>query len=409
MERLRFFLPLFLFFWASFVYADNVLTKANVNGDRLYLEFAHAVDPESFRTFRLLKPDSVRYVFDLKDTKLGSKRVPLGLKHDSVKAIRISQFHTHTVRIVIETAKKYRMIHGRKGARLYNITLPEGKKKKGGVGDLFSSIKTGNDHSKAKPPVHNKHQKVSKKKTVKAHLIKPPVAKPRRKYTIIIDPGHGGHDTGAIGGQKREKDVVLQIGRRVRRHLSNMDFRVIMTRSSDRFVRLGNRTRFANRKHGDVFVSIHANSIGDPKKRYRHGVETFFLQITRSARAKRVAAKENSVVLRRSDRLSKNVILNSVMTGPKIVLSNKLAIDIQGHILGNLRTKYKGVADGGVRPAPFWVLVGAEMPAVLVETGYISNPTERRRLLDPHYQDLLAKGIAEGIANYLKNREREFE
>jgi len=188
-----------------------------------------------------------------------------------------------------------------------------------------------------------------------------------------------------------------------------MGIRVVMTRQSDHFVRLRNRTRYANRKHGDVFVSIHANAVGKHQKRSRHGVETFFLQTTRSDRAKRVAARENSVVLKRSDRLSKNVILNAVMTGPKIVLSNKLAIDVQRHILGNLRKKYRNVVDGGVRPAPFWVLVGAEMPAVLIETGYISNPMERKRLFSSRYQDLMARGIAEGIANYLRNREKEFE
>jgi N-acetylmuramoyl-L-alanine amidase len=399
---MRYFLVV-LFVWVSFAQADNVLTKANVKGDRLYLEFAHAVDPESFHTFRLLKPDSARYVLDLKQTRLGSKRVPLGLKHDGAKAIRISQFHTHTVRIVIEVSKKYRMIHGRKGARLYNITLPKTKKHKKSVSELFSKATSKN---KLKPV----HYEMSSKKEIKhTKATKPRIVVSRRRYTIILDPGHGGHDTGAIGAHKREKDIVLQIGKRLRRHLSKMGFRVIMTRSSDRFVRLRNRTRFANRKKGDVFVSIHANSTASRKKRYRHGVETFFLQTTRSARAKSVAARENSVVLRRSDKLSKNVILNSVMTGPKIVLSNKLAIDVQRHILGNLRIKYKGVADGGVRPAPFWVLVGAEMPAVLVETGYISNPTERKRLTNSRYQDLLAKGIAEGIANYLANREKEFE
>ncbi len=381
---------LFVFGW-SVSAGDNILKKATVKNDRLYLEFAQAVDPESFHTFMLTKPGSVRYVFDLKQTRLGSRRVPLGLKHSRVKGIRISQFHPHTVRIVIETDGKYRMIHGRKGTRLYNITLPKGKES---VSELFSSVKMPSKSS-------HKTKKITKAKEPKIYT--------RHSYTIILDPGHGGHDTGAMIARRMEKDVVLSIALKVRKYLQKMGFRVIMTRSSDHFVRLRNRTRFANRKHGDIFVSIHANSISNPKKRYRHGVETYFLQTTRSERARQVAAKENSVVLRRSDRLSKNVILNAVMTGPKIVLSNKLAIDIQRHILGNLRSRYKGVEDGGVRPAPFWVLVGAEMPAVLVETGYLSNPTERRRLLDPRYQELLAKGIAEGIENYLANREREFE
>jgi N-acetylmuramoyl-L-alanine amidase len=98
--------------------------------------------------------------------------------------------------------------------------------------------------------------------------------------------------------------------------------------------------------------------------------------------------------------------LEAVLNGPKIELSHKLAIDIQSKILGNARQKYNGVQDGGVKPAPFWVLVGAQMPSVLVETGYVTNPTECRRLANADYQDRIAKGIAEGIYNYLLLREK---
>ncbi len=181
-----------------------------------------------------------------------------------------------------------------------------------------------------------------------------------------------------------------------------------MTRSSDHFVKLKNRTRFANKHKADIFVSIHANAIAN-KKRFGkvYGIETYFLQTTRSARSKRIAALENSVVLDKSDFLSKDVILNAVLSGPKIELSNKLAIDIQTRILRDVRRKYKGVKDGGVRPAPFWVLVGAQMPSVLVEVGYITNPIERRRIFTADYQNRIAKGIVEGISNYLIIREKE--
>jgi N-acetylmuramoyl-L-alanine amidase len=121
-----------------------------------------------------------------------------------------------------------------------------------------------------------------------------------------------------------------------------------------------------------------------------------------------VAARENSVVLHAKDKISKNVILN-LMTGPKIVMSNKLAIDVQRGMLRNLRRKFKGVKDNGVRPAPFWVLVGAQMPSVLVETGYITHPKEKKRIFNPRYQERIAKGIAEGISNYFANREKEME
>ncbi len=383
----------------------NTLEHAVVKGDALLLTFTHPFNPQMIHSFRLNRNGSIRYVFDLRGVRLGSSRVPLGLHHAGVKSFRISQYRPRTVRVVVETPKRYNISYGNRSQNVCTIGLPHM-----GARSLFAAL--GTSAKKATKPTRpsRKHPATQRPTSAsKTHPVPVAVPLPRHRYTVIIDPGHGGHDTGAIGGHRREKDAVLQIARRLRRHLKRMGFRVIMTRSSDRFVRLRNRTRYANRKHGDVFVSIHANAIGKSQKRSRHGVETFFLQTTRSDRAKRVAARENSVVLKRSDRLSKNVILNAVMTGPKIVLSNKLAIDVQRHILGNLRKHYRNVEDGGVRPAPFWVLVGAEMPAVLVETGYISNPMERKRLFNAHYQDLLAKGIAEGIANYLRNREREME
>jgi N-acetylmuramoyl-L-alanine amidase len=379
------------------------LQRAVVKGDRLLLTFSRPFPQQILRTFRLTGDDSIRYVFDFSRTRLGSPRVPLGLRHRRVRSIRISQYRPDTVRIVVEVERPYRMIHGWRGGTIYGIGLPVDAAKPS-VGALFASVTS---------PQSGSSEPRSKKQTVRpaskhtAAVSKTPTL--RHRYTIVIDPGHGGHDTGAIGGGKREKDLVLAIARRTRNYLRKMGMHVIMTRSSDRFVRLRDRTRYANRKHGDVFVSIHANSIGNPKKRYRNGVETYFLQTTRSERAKRVAARENSVVLRRKDRLSKNVILNAVMTGPKIVLSNKLAIDVQRFILGNVHRLYRDVTDGGVRPAPFWVLVGAEMPAVLVEVGYLSNARERKRLFTRRYQERIAKGIAEGIVNYLRNREREIE
>jgi len=363
--------------------AGNTLIKAYVEGDRLLLRFAQPITPKAFRTFRLLKSGTVRYVFDIAHTRIGSTRVPLGLHHRAVTSFRISQYQSDTVRIVVQTQKPYHMIHGKRSSHEYYITLP---KQPTTIKQLFSDVRP----SEVSIP-HRASVKLS------------------RNYTVILDPGHGGHDTGAIAGGKREKDVVLQIAKRVRKHLETMGVRVLMTRDSNRFVPLRNRTRYANQKRGDVFVSIHANAIAGSKRRTRHGVETFFLQTSRSERAKRVAERENSVVLRRSDRLSKDVILNAVMTGPKIVLSNKLAIDVQRHILGNLQKRYRDVHDGGVRSGHFWVLVGAEMPAVLVEVGYISYPKERKRLFNSHYQDILAKGIAEGVVNYLRVREQELE
>ena len=230
-------------------------------------------------------------------------------------------------------------------------------------------------------------------KTPKINLKK----KSHRYEHVVIDAGHGGHDTGAIGGGKREKDLVLQIAKRLERQLKKQGYSVYMTRKKDRFLKLPQRTKIADKKNATVFISIHANSVPKRKRNKIQGVETFFLQKTRDAKSQRIAERENRAVLKGTNKLSRSVILDSVLSGPKIVESNKLAIDVQRRIITNLRTRYRGVKDGGVRHAPFWVLVGASRPSILVEVGYISHPKERKRLFTPRYQELIAKGIAEGV------------
>jgi N-acetylmuramoyl-L-alanine amidase len=171
---------------------------------------------------------------------------------------------------------------------------------------------------------------------------------------------------------------------------------------------LGQRTKIADKKDADVFISIHANAIAN-KNRFEavEGIETYFLQKTRDERSQRIAARENSAVLQGADALSKNVIIDSVLNGPKIVESNKLAIDVQKNIMRNVKSKYPDAKSGGVRPAPFYVLVGASRPSILVEIGYITNSKERKRLADPDYQERIAEGIVQGVNRYLDNRERE--
>jgi N-acetylmuramoyl-L-alanine amidase len=240
--------------------------------------------------------------------------------------------------------------------------------------------------------------------------VKKTYASRSHKYElIVIDAGHGGHDTGAIGAGKREKDLVLQISKRLKKQLKKRGHPVYMTRKKDRFLKLPQRTRIADKKKAVVFISIHANSVPRKKRNKIQGVETFFLQKTRDARSQRIAAREHKSVLKGTNKLSRSVIIDSVLSGPKIVQSNKLAIDVQRRIMANLRSRYKGVKDGGVRHAPFWVLVGASRPSILVEVGYISHPKERKRLFTPRYQELIAKGIAEGVDNYLNNRKKEID
>ncbi len=247
-------------------------------------------------------------------------------------------------------------------------------------------------------------QKRDVKKSSQKSIYVPPVIKNSQKV-IVIDPGHGGKDSGAIGyKRKREKDIVLQIAKRVYKKLRALGYKVYLTRRGDYFISLRNRTKFANRVKANLFISIHANAA--PKKsKYlsMKGLETFFLSPARSERAKRIAALENRVAMEHLSYYSKNVFLNFI-NREKTIQSNKLAIDIHRNVLYKLRQRYH-VIDGGVRPGPFWVLVGAQMPAVLIEVGYITNPTEAKRLTSPYYQELIADGIATGIVNYFKYNE----
>ena len=225
---------------------------------------------------------------------------------------------------------------------------------------------------------------------------------------IVIDAGHGGGDCGALCGGKQEKDLVLQITKKLQREFKRKGYRVYLTRGDDRFLKLGQRTRIADKKDAKVFISIHANAIANHERfDLVEGVETYFLQKTRDARSQSIAARENAAVLQGTDELSKNVIIDSVLNGPKIIQSHKLAIDVQNNIMKNLNRRYIDVKNGGVRPAPFYVLVGASRPSILVEVGYITNSKERKRLFTSDYQDKIAKGIVEGVSRYIDNRKRE--
>ena len=372
---------LFLFLLMTTVVfsAVNRLKKVDIVKGELRLQFTNTCNKNQIKRFALTKP--YRLVFDLKNTRLNHQNVANGFNN----SLRIAQYKPNVVRIVIENDKPYSCNPYKPYATktYYHIPLPK-----------KSSILPAKRYKKPK-------KKLIKKKEVFTNLHKNEI--------IVIDAGHGGHDTGAIGAGKREKDLVLQIAKRLEKQLKKRGHPVYMTRKKDRFLKLKQRTKIADKRKAVVFVSIHANAVAKKKRHKIHGIETFFLQNTRDARSQRIAARENKSVLKGTTKLSRNVIIDSVLSGPKIVESNKLAIAVHRRMITNVRTKYKGVRDGGVRHAPFWVLVGASRPSILVEVGYISHPKERKRLFQSSYQELIVKGIAEGIDSYLQNRRKEIE
>ncbi len=342
--------------------------------DKVIITLNQKVQKQDVKFYELNSKNRYRDIFDIR-TKLKFKVKKILLK--SIKSIRISQYDSKTVRIVLESNKP--------------------------INSIFSIEK-----NKIIIKIDNKKyfipKKIYYKKSIKTYTQTyfTPLVKQK---IVIIDPGHGGKDVGAIGYKRlKEKNAVLKIAMKLGKYLKKYGYKVYYTRSRDIFVKLRNRTHFANLKKADIFISIHANAA--PKKSQyltNKGIETYFLSPAKSTRAKRVSALENRVDLSSMDYFSKQVFLN-FLNREKIISSNKLAIDVQRGVLKNIRKRYK-VVDGGVRKAPFWVLVGAQMPAVLIETGYITNPTEAKRLFNPYYEDMLARGIADGVASYFeKNR-----
>ena len=221
-----------------------------------------------------------------------------------------------------------------------------------------------------------------------------------KNKVIVLDAGHGADDVGAVGPNKRyEKVVNLNVTKYLAALLKQRGYTVYLTRNNDTFIKVMDRTILANEKNADLFISVHTNAVPKEKANEVDGIETFFLSPARSERAKRVAELENKTDIREMSNSSKDVFLES-LNRPRITASHKFAIDVQAGILQSTRSKYKDVKDSGVREGPFWVLVGAQMPSILVELGYISHPTESKRLYDKDYQQLLANGIANGVDSY---------
>ncbi len=215
---------------------------------------------------------------------------------------------------------------------------------------------------------------------------------------IVIDPGHGGHDTGTIGPNGlEEKDLVLDVSRRLGKLLqTRLGAEVIYTRKDDTFIPLETRTAIANQEAADLFVSVHANSSHDPDAR---GVETYYLNFTSSPEALEVAARENAVSEKSIHELQD--LVKKIALKEKIEESQEFASDVQRSLHTGLAAKNPGERDRGVKKAPFIVLIGANMPSILAEISFLSNPGDERRLDTADYRQKIAESLYRGIAKYV--------
>ncbi|NHB40722.1 N-acetylmuramoyl-L-alanine amidase [Helicobacter pylori] len=229
--------------------------------------------------------------------------------------------------------------------------------------------------------------------------------KHKKHKKIVLDAGHGGKDCGAMSANLVcEKDIVLEVVKFLHKELKKRGYSVLLTRDKDIYIDLVARTELANKKSADLFISVHANSIPKHSTSNAHGIETYFLSTARSERARKVAEQENKDDVNLMDYFSKSLLLNSLNT-QRLIVSNKLAIDVQYGMLQSVRKNYPDVVDGGVREGPFWVLAGALMPSILIEIGYNSHAIESKRIQSKPYQKILAKGIADGIDSFFSKND----
>ena len=340
-------------------------------------------DNEVSYTHRLLKKDASikkpqRLYIDLNNSRLAkdiTKVVPIN--DNLLIDARAGQYASNSVRVVVDikSFETYKIFSLKNPFRI--------------VIDVWGTI------DKTIPP----EIEVSKKnaKIPPGALAKQLVLGVSR---IVIDPGHGGRDYGAPGYLRgvHEKDVVLKLSRRLAKKIrKELGCEVIMTRNSDRNLTLEERTAIANTKNADLFISIHTNAVRD---RRAYGIETFFLNLATDNDAILVAARENATSTKNISDLE--TILSDLMQNAKINESSRLAVHVQKSMDLHLRNHYSRIKSKGVKQAPFYVLLGAQMPAILIETSFISNPRECKRLNDIAYQDQMSEAIVNGIKEYIK-------
>jgi N-acetylmuramoyl-L-alanine amidase len=217
--------------------------------------------------------------------------------------------------------------------------------------------------------------------------------------TVVIDAGHGGKDPGARGkAGLLEKDVVLKVAQKVASRLKQKGYTVIMTRNRDVFIPLEERTAIANTKKADLFVSIHVNATVNRKAR---GIETYYLSLASTPEERQAAALENAVSSKQLGELQS--ILKDIMKNSKIKESRKFAGIVQSAMIQGMQKKYNKIKNRGVRKAPFFVLIGAQMPSILVEIGFLSNKDEEQRLRSTAYLNTVAAQIVTGVDHYSKS------
>jgi N-acetylmuramoyl-L-alanine amidase len=431
----------------------RISTNATAESTRVTIDLDDSV---KYSSARIRNPD--RIFFDLQAAKLTPElaRASIHVEGDLLTAVRVAQNHAGVVRIVLDVngvkdytaslmsnppeltidlyrdeAPSMRAAKAKNGAAVppaadsanasaktvADVVAPEGQANASGSAtpNATDAVAHGPSPNATSLTPANPHSKSLKSVSTKPDLIQPsatpqPTRDGQATLTralglkigrIVIDAGHGGHDTGTIGPTGlMEKDlcldVAVRLGKIVQQRLPGAD--VVYTRSDDTFVPLEERTRIANEAKADLFISIHANSSHDHAAR---GVETYYLNLKGSPDAMEVAARENATSQESVHDLED--LVKKIARSEKIDESREFAADIQESLAKRIQKTNKTVKDRGVRKAPFVVLIGADMPSILTEISFLSNPADEQLLKKPDHRQKVAEGLYQGVASYLQS------
>ncbi|MBC8200316.1 MAG: N-acetylmuramoyl-L-alanine amidase [Desulfobacteraceae bacterium] len=355
---------------------------SNPNYTRIVID----ADRETSYVHRLLRKDPSikkpqRLYVDLKNSILGKtteKRIPIN--DNLLSDTRAGQHTPDSVRVVVDikSFKNYKIFSLKNPFRI--VIDVWGK-------DTSPAYKTG-----SKVIISKKNGKITTSALAKQLAL--------GVNRIVIDPGHGGRDYGAPGYLRgvHEKNIVLNIAKKLAKKIrEKLGCEVIITRNGDKYLTLEERTAIANTKNADLFISLHTNAA---RNRRAYGIETYFLNLATDDDAILVAARENATSTKNISDLQ--TILSDLMQNAKINESSRLAYHVQESMYKHMKKKYRRIKNKGVKQAPFYVLLGAQMPSILIETSFISNSRECKRLINSTYQNHLCDAIVKGIKSYIK-------
>jgi len=352
-----FFLLLWVIISSTPIFAEaNYLRGAKLKENKR-LEITFKFPIKRVKHFLIAKKGYTKHIYDIQGGVL-PPNTNLPFKHKNVKSFRIGQYNKTTLRIVIETNKGQGSKHFI-SSRVLTITLPIGKK-------ILSASK--------------KNKKKRKYRSKKSQKV------------VVIDAGHGGRDNGASDAGVYEKKLTLKMAYKVKKRLGKMGYKVYMTRKRDRYISLLERTKYANARDTDIFVSIHVNASPDSKKHKLNGIEIYSLSSLNSHKGK-------NKIIYKGKTVYTNHLYRQMISSKKRSYSRYLAKKVEKQISRNIRRSY-GPVVSKLKYSDFWVLTGTKIPSILMETGYVTHKKDRKRLTNNHYQNLIAKGISEGINGY---------